>query len=113
MEAFGYNFVLTFLFAIPLWILPWVERRLCQRGTPVTGRITRKNIRRGGRGGPTYELYYEFTHPKLGLKDGRMDVPLSQYEKAHAGETVTILCNPRRHDPYTSTMYEYGSFKCV
>jgi hypothetical protein len=120
MEAFCYNFVLTFLFAVPIWILPWVEKRLCQRGTPVLGRITRKNILitrknilRTRRGGPTYELYYEFQHPRLGLKTNRMDVSVLNFQKAHVDETVTILCNPRRHDPYTSTLYEYGNFICV
>ena len=112
MEALGFNFVLTLLVGIPVWILYWVEKRLCQRGTPVIGTITRKNIRRN-RYSTSYELYYEFTHPKLGLKNARVDLVPSQYEKARVGETVTILCSPRRHDPYSSTVYEYGNFMCV
>jgi len=110
MIALMWNFMLTLLVGYLFWISYWLEKRLCQRGTAVIGRIIRKNISR--RRATYYELHYEFEHPRLGLKNSQSLVVPSQYEKAREDETVTVLCNPQRFE-HSSTVYEYGNFMCL
>src|SRR4051812_4690574 len=93
MEALGWNFLLPLGVGFVVWIRFWWEKRLCRLGTVVRGQIVRKEVQRG-KGGPTYYLYYEFQHPRLGLKTSPFWVSRSRYEQVRKGESVTIICNP-------------------
>ena len=110
MEALGWNFLLTLGVGFVVWIRFWWERWLCKNGTPVTGHISRKEIR--ARRGVSYYLYYEFQHPRLGLKTSQSSVSQSQFEQVRKGESVTIICNPNGRE-HSSTIYEYGNFMCL
>jgi hypothetical protein len=109
--AFVPNVLLTgSLFGI-VFVQYWLQKRLCRRGTPVPGRITDKKIHRS-KSSTSYELHYEFAHPRLGISKSHSSVAFSQWEKASEGEFVTVLCNPRRW-AHASVIYEYGNFMCV
>jgi len=91
------------------YIPPWFEKRLCRRGTAVTGYVTEKRISRGKH--TTYHLCYEYQHPRLGKSRSSVSVPYSRWQTARTGAMVTVLCYPRRAENF-SILYEYGDFEC-
>jgi hypothetical protein len=96
--------------AFEIFIKPPVEKRLCQWGVPVAGRIVRKWQRTWYKQ-PTRYLEYQYDHPGLGQRKKSVAVWPKQFNDAAEGESVTVLCYPNRRWP--TRVYEYANlFRC-
>jgi len=91
------------------WILPRRQKRLCRDGTPISGRIVK--LRTLSNKATSYQVDYQFDHPRLGVQTERMLIQPKRWKPAEVGEPVTVLCYPNRKWP--TMIYEYGDFECL
>lgn len=102
------------------WLLPARARLLARYGIAVTGRITDKRIV-ASEEVRACMLHYEFwpepvTSPFGAAEEkkavqAKQNVPEEEWNKIQAGDTRTVLYDPKK--PENSTLYRYGEYEAV
>jgi hypothetical protein len=124
-EAAGIVFAALFwngIMSVFLWTLyvePWRLRRLVKLGTPTTGVITGKEVRRGKN--TSWIIKFDYQAPIeagpgmefLGstTMKSKMSVREADFQAAEVGDQVTVLYHPLR--PRRALIYRFADYEAV
>jgi hypothetical protein len=91
------------------------RRKLARLGTPTTGRVVGKEIKRIGKGrGASYRLTYKYRVASASGeldRDGMMEVTLKEYNSISSQQDVTVLYDPDR--PENSMIYCFSEYQIL